>query len=177
MSDPFTGQVQIFGFDFAPKNWAQCAGQIMPIRQNTALFSLLGTNFGGDGVVTYALPNFQGSAACAVGQGPGLSGRTIGETFGTETVTLKSSEMPSHSHAFNVFNQSDTSKRHAAPSPGDALSAPGSITPFVSGATVAGYFPVPMIAPVGGSQPHPNQQPYLVLNFCIALTGIFPSRP
>ena len=177
MSDPFIGQVQIFGFGFAPKDWAQCAGQIMPIAQNTALFSLLGTNFGGDGRVTYALPNFQGSAACAVGQGPGLTGRAIGETFGSETVTLLSSEMPSHSHAFNVFNQNDATKRHGAPLSGDALSAPGTVTPFVSGATVSGNFPVSMIAPAGGGQPHVNQQPYLVLNFCIALNGIFPQRP
>lgn len=177
MSDPFTGQVQIFGFDFAPINWAQCAGQIMPIAQNTALFSLLGTNFGGDGKVTYALPNFQGSAACAVGQGRGLTERVLGEAFGSETVTLQSSEMPSHRHAFNVFNQGDATKRHAAPSSGDALSAPGTITPFVSGATVSGNFPVSMIAPAGGGQPHPNQQPYLALNFCIALNGIYPQRP
>ena len=176
MSDPFTGQVQIFGFGFAPKDWAQCAGQIMPIRQNTALFSLLGTNFGGDGVVTYALPNFQGAAVCAVGQGAGLTERTIGEAFGSATVTLNATEMPLHNHTFNVFNQGDVAKRHGAPLSGDALSAPGTVTPFVPGATVSGNF-APMIALAGGSQPHPNQQPYLVLNFCIALNGIFPSRP
>lgn len=177
MSDPFLGEMQIFGFGFAPANWALCAGQIMPISQNTALFSLLGMNFGGDGKVTYALPNLQGSAACAVGQGPGLTERYIGEAFGSENVTLLPNEMPAHTHAFNVFNQGDGTKRHASPLPGDALSAPGTVTPFVSGATVAGNFPPQMIGVAGGSQPHTNQQPYLALNFCIALQGIFPQRP
>ena len=177
MSDPFTGQVQIFGFDFAPRSWALCAGQIMPIAQNTALFSLLGTNFGGDGKVTYALPNFQGLAACAVGQGPGLTERVIGESFGSETVTLAANQMPLHNHPFNVFNQGDAAKRHGAPLSGDALSAPGTVTPFVSGAPVSGAFPASMIAPAGGSQAHANQQPYLALNFCIALSGVFPQRP
>ncbi len=177
MSDPFIGQVQIFGFGFAPSSWAQCAGQIMPIAQNTALFSLLGTSFGGDGKTTYALPNFQGAAACAVGQGPGLTGRVIGEAFGSKTVTLLTNEMPSHSHAFNVFNQGDTTKRHGVPLPGDALSAPGTVTPFVPGGAVSGNFPATVVAPAGGNQPHENQQPYLVLNFCIALSGVFPQRP
>lgn len=177
MSDPFIGQVQIFGFGFAPSSWAQCAGQIMPIAQNTALFSLLGTSFGGDGKTTYALPNFQGVAACAVGQGPGLTGRVIGEAFGSKTVTLLTNEMPSHSHAFNVFNQGDATKRHGVPLPGDALSIPGAVTPFVPGATVSGNFPAAVVAPAGGNQPHENQQPYLTLNFCIALSGIFPQRP
>lgn len=177
MSDPFLGQVQIFGFNFAPKDWAFCAGQILPLSQNTALFSLLGTNFGGDGKTTFGLPDFQGSAACATGQGPGLSPRSIGEAFGSETVTLLPQEMPQHNHMFNVFRQSDASKRHSTPLPGDALSAPGTITPFVPGATVSGNFPMQMLAPAGGGLPHENRQPYLTLNFCIALSGVFPQRP
>lgn len=178
MSDPFLGQMQIFGFNFAPSGWAFCAGQIMPISQNTALFSLLGTTYGGDGKSTYGLPNFQGSAGCAVGQGPGLTARYIGETFGSESVTITGNEMPTHNHAFNVYNQSDASKRHGTPVSGDALSAPGSITPFVTGTPpVGGAFPSTMIQPAGGSQPHANQQPYLSLNFCIALSGVFPQRP
>lgn len=178
MSDPFLGQMQIFGFNFAPNGWAFCAGQIMPISQNTALFSLLGTIYGGDGKVTYALPNFQGAAGCAVGQGPGLTNRDLGETFGSESVTLITNEMPMHSHGFNVYNQSDASKRHGTPVSGDALAAPGSITPFVAGTPpVSGNFPATMVMPAGGSQPHANQQPYLSLNFCIALSGVFPQRP
>lgn len=177
MSDPFLGQLQIFGFNFAPANWALCAGQIMPISQNTALFSLLGTSFGGNGTTNFGLPNFQGNAACGMGQGPGLTQRSVGETFGTETVTLLTSEMPAHNHSFNVFNQGDATKRHGTPVSGDALTAPGTVTPFVSGATVAGNFAPQMIGLAGGGQPHPNQQPYLAMNFCIALSGIFPQRP
>lgn len=177
MSDPFLGQLQIFGFGFAPKNWALCAGQIMPISQNTALFSLLGTNFGGNGTTNFGLPDFQATAACAVGQGPGLSERSIGETFGSETVTLLPNEMPIHGHPFNIFNQGDATKRHGTALPGDALTAPGTLTPFVPNATVAGTFAPQMIGPGGGNQPHPNQQPYLATNFCIALSGIFPQRP
>jgi microcystin-dependent protein len=178
MSDPFLGQIQIFGFGFAPQNWALCAGQIMPIQQNTALFSLLGTNYGGDGKVTYALPNFQGSAACAVGQGPGLTQRVIGETFGSETVTLLPNEMPAHNHSFNIYNQS-AAKRHGTPVSGDALAAPDTTKPFevAHPNPISGNFPVQMIGGAGGGQPHPNQQPYLTLNFCIALSGIFPQRP
>ena len=176
MSDPYLGQLQIFGFDFAPQNWASCNGQIMPISQFSALFSLLGVNFGGNGTTNFSLPNFQGAAACATGQGPGLSPRSVGETFGTENVTLTSGEMPAHNHPFNVYNQSDASKRHGTPVAGDALSAPGTITPFITG-TASGNFAPQMILPAGGGQPHPNQQPYLAMNFCIALNGIFPQRP
>jgi microcystin-dependent protein len=176
MSDPFLGQLQIFGFGFAPVNWALCTGQLLPISQYSALFSLLGTNYGGNGTTNFGLPNFQGTAACATGQGPGLSPRNVGETFGSETVTLISSEMPAHTHPFNVFNQSDGTKRHGTPIAGDALSAPGTVTPFVAGA-VAGNFAPQMIGPAGGNQPHANQQPYLAMNFCIALSGIFPQRP
>jgi microcystin-dependent protein len=177
MSDPFLGQLQIFGFPFAPRNWALCTGQLLPISQYTALFSLLGVNFGGNGTSNFGLPNFQGAAACATGQGPGLTPRAIGEAFGSDTVTLLAGEMPAHSHPFEVFNQADGTKRHGAPVAGDALSAPGTVTPFVSGATVAGNFAPTMIGVAGGGQPHPNQQPYLAMNFCIALNGIFPQRP
>jgi len=176
MSDPFLGQIQIFGFDFAPNQWAVCAGQLMPISQNTALFSLLGVNYGGDGRVTYGLPNFQGNAACAVGQGPGLSNRQIGEQFGSASVTLTGAEMPAHNHGFNVVNQV-AAKRHAVPVAGDTVSAPGTYKPFASGATAAGNFPATMIGGGGGGLPHANQQPYLALNFCIALAGEFPQRP
>lgn len=180
MSEPFLGQVQIFGFGFPPKDWAQCLGQLMPLSQYTALFSLLGVNFGGDGKTTFGLPNFAGSAACAAGQGPGLTPRDVGETFGSETVTLLPNEMPAHSHTFNVYNQTTAAKRHSAPLANDALILPLSIPAFVPNATpppVSGTFPTQMVGIGGGGQPHPNQQPYLALNFCIALNGIFPQRP
>lgn len=177
MSEPFVGQVQIFGFNFAPRNWALCAGQLMPIAQNTALFSLLGTSFGGDGKTTFGLPDFQGRAGCGMGQGPGLTPRYTGDSFGSENVTLTSGEMPAHNHGFNIFNQSDTSKRRGTPEAGDALLAPGVAQPFVPNAALSGNFPVQTIGVGGGGQPHPNQQPYLTLNFCIALQGVFPQRP
>lgn len=177
MSEPFIGQIQIFAFNFAPANWAFCSGQIMPIQQNTALFSLLGVNFGGNGSTNFGLPNFNGNVACGVGAGPGLSQRYIGESFGSETVTLLSTEMPAHTHGFNVYNQGDATKRHGTPSTGDALSAPGTITPFAQGATPSGMFPPTMLQVSGGGQPHENRQPYLALNFCIALQGDFPARP
>jgi microcystin-dependent protein len=177
MSEHFLGEIQIFGFGFAPYQWAQCSGQIMPLSQNTALFSLLGTNFGGDGRTTFGLPNFSGSAACGVGPGPGLTERIIGETFGSETVTLLPTEIPQHSHAFNIYNQGVAAKRHGIPVAGDALSAPGTVTPFAAGTIPSGTFPAQMVQPTGGSQAHANQQPYLAMNFCIALQGTFPARP
>jgi microcystin-dependent protein len=177
MSEPFLGQVQIYGFGFAPLNWAQCNGQLLPISQNTALFSLLGTTFGGNGTTIFGLPDFQGRAGCGVGQGPGLTPRGQGEIFGTENVTLLQGEMPSHNHAFDIYNQRDGGKRHGTPQPGDALTAPATVTPFVSGAAGSGTFPPSMLGVAGGNLPHPNQQPYLAVNFCIALRGIFPMRP
>ena len=178
MSDNFfLGQIQIFGFGYPPAGWAQCAGQLVPISQNSALFSLLGTSFGGDGKTTFGLPNFQGSTACGVGQGPGLTPRNVGDAFGTESVTLLPTEIPLHTHGFNIYNQGDATKRHGTPIAGDALSAPGTLTPFATGSTPPGVFPPQMVQPTGGSQPHENRQPYLAMNFCVALAGAFPARP
>lgn len=176
MSEPFLGQIQIFGFDYPPVNWALCQGQILPLSQNTALFSLLGTHYGGNGQSTFGLPDFRGNAACAVGNGPGLTPRQIGEQFGSEAVSLLSNEMPAHSHGFNLVNQV-AAKRHGVPADGDALSAPGTYKPFVGNTTGSGNFSPQMITPAGGSMPHPNMQPYLAMNFCIALQGAFPQRP
>ena len=178
MSDQFLGQIQLFSFNFAPSQWAQCAGQIMPIQQNTALFSLLGINFGGNGTTTFGLPNFQGQAACGVGQGPGLSQRDIGEVFGAESVQLVPSELASHIHTVNVFTQHDATKRHGTPLAQDAITAPVNISPFTTDATTSGSFPASMLgANTTQNLAHPNQQPYLAMNFCIALAGKFPSRP
>jgi microcystin-dependent protein len=191
--DPFLGQISIFGFGFAPKGWAICQGQLMPLAQNTALFSILGTMYGGDGRSTFALPNLQGNAAVGAGQGQGLSEYSPGETGGETAVALLSAEMPSHSHAFvastaaataqspqgnllaratRAFANAGGDAEVAAPAPtqveADFYSAnPGNAkTALASGA----------IAPAGGNHPHNNMQPYLVLNFCIALQGVMPQR-
>jgi len=176
MADPFVAEIRIFPFNFAPTGWAQCNGQILPLSQNTALFSLLGTTYGGNGKTTFALPNLQGSAARHPGQGPGLSLYDLGQTGGTETVTLLTSEMPFHAHQFGG----------AAAVNGDSLTPVGSIwaqSPAGRNGSLNAYAPAPTGAvnpncmpPAGGSLPHNNLQPYLTLNFCIALQGVFPPR-
>ena len=173
MADPFVAEIRIFPFNFAPRGWAWCNGQLMPISQNTALFSLLGTTYGGDGKSTFALPNLQGSAPMQPGQGPGLSLHDLGETGGVETVTLLESEMPSHSHALRANSQDPADVQAPSPNVFLSLSSKGrgyapsaSLTPM-SGQTVA---------PTGGSQPHNNMMPYLTFYFNIALQGVFPPR-
>jgi microcystin-dependent protein len=175
MTEPYIGEIQIFGFNFAPRGWAQCAGQIMPIQQNTALFSLLGTQYGGNGTTNFALPNFQGNAACNRGQGPGLTTRDIGENFGEPTVTLTQDEMPAHQHGVTVYAQNDSSKRSASPATGNGLVSPATFSGFAPGNSPPVAVAPNLIGPAGGSQPHNNQQPYLAMNFCIALNGVFPS--
>jgi microcystin-dependent protein len=173
MADPFVAEIRIFGFNFAPKGWAFCNGQILPLSQNTALFSLLGTTYGGNGKSNFALPNLQGSIPVHPGQGNGLSLYDLGESGGTESVTLLESEMPAHVHPVQGnINPSNL----ATPSPARswARSAPGTAyntttSNFVQAAPQA-------IAPAGGSLPHNNMMPYLTLNYCIALQGVFPPR-
>ncbi|PWK29071.1 microcystin-dependent protein [Arcicella aurantiaca] len=173
MADQFVAEIRIFPFNFAPRGWAFCAGQLLPISQNTALFSLLGTNYGGDGKVTFGLPNLQGNAPMFWGQGPGLSLHDIGEESGSETVTLLQTEMPSHNHSLMSANL-----------PGDqkipdstmnlSRSAQGTIYNASNSPLVA--MNMQTIAPAGGTQPHNNMMPYLTMNFCIAMQGIFPPR-
>jgi microcystin-dependent protein len=173
MSDQFVGEIRIFGFNFAPTGWAQCNGQILPISQNTALFALLGTFYGGDGKSTFALPNMQGNTPMHQGQGQGLSERFIGEQSGSQFVTLLQSEIPVHAHAmFGSIDQAD------APSPENAaLARPTGVFSYKAAAGQPIVQMAPQaLAPAGGSLPHNNLQPYLVLNFCIALQGIFPPR-
>ena len=169
--DPFVAEIRIFPFNFAPKGWAFCDGQLMPISQNTALFSLLGTTYGGDGKSTFALPNMQGNAPMHPGQGPGLSLHDLGETGGSETVSLLESEIPSHSHRLLASAADGISTSPVANlwAQGTGVSVWGTTAPNTSFADSA-------IAPAGGDQPHNNMQPYLTLNFCIALQGVYPPR-
>ena len=174
MADPFVAEIRIFPFNFAPKGWAFCDGQLLPLSQNTALFSLLGTTYGGDGKSNFALPNMQGNAPMHPGQGPGLSLHDLGETGGSETVSLLESEIPAHSHTMMAQNQAanlDTpapDRTFSRSSGGFAYKAP----PY----TTVVQFSDNMIAPAGGDQPHNNMMPYLTLNFCIALQGVYPPR-
>jgi microcystin-dependent protein len=176
MSTPFVGQIGLFGFSFAPKGWAFAAGQLLPISQNTALFSLLGTTYGGDGKSTFALPDLTGGITpLQAGQGPGLSLYDLGQTGGSETITLLQSEMPFHTHNINT---TDNPSGATAPSgallgqgaSGFKLFLPGN-TPLNQQLNVA-----QAISVAGNSLPHNNMQPYLTLNFCIALQGVFPPR-
>ncbi len=172
MADPFVAEIRIFPFNFAPKGWAFCDGQIMPISQNTALFSLLGTTYGGDGKSNFALPDLQGRAPMHPGQGPGLSLHDLGEVGGSETVTLIESEIPAHAHA--VWASSDSSDVQApSPSRSWARSQPGFA--YITGNPNTSMAPE-ALAPAGGDQPHNNLMPYLTFNFCIALQGVFPPR-
>ncbi len=168
--DPFIGEVRCFGFNFAPQGWALCNGQLMSISQNTALFSLLGTMYGGDGRTTFALPDLRGRAPLAFGQGPGLANYTQGEVAGTETVTLTVATLAPHgSHGCRLVDRDDEESLRFLP----ALTAGGSSY----GTTADLAMSDAMIGGGGSGQPHDNMQPYLVLNWCIAVTGIFPSRP
>jgi microcystin-dependent protein len=170
MADPFVAEIRIFPFNFAPRGWAWCDGQLLPLSQNTALFSLLGTTYGGNGKSNFALPDLQGRAPMHPGQGPGLSLHDLGETGGSETVSLLESEMPSHSHQFRATADDDDSTLPGSHYYGQLsiLYAPGN-SPQVSMAPET-------LAPAGGDQPHNNMQPYLTFYFCIALQGVFPPR-
>lgn len=166
MSEPFLGEIRMLGSNFPPKGWAACNGQLLPISQNTALFSLLGTQYGGDGRVTFALPNLQGSVPLGQGSGPGLTPRSIGEVDGEANVTLLTTEMPSHHHTIGVSTSAGTSTSAG----GAAIGA--SPTPAFAQA----FNLTPMNSVAGGDQSHNNLQPYVVVQFCIALQGIFPAR-
>jgi microcystin-dependent protein len=170
--DPFVAEIRIFPFNFAPKGWAWCDGQLLPLSQNTALFSLLGTTYGGDGKSTFALPDLQGSAAMHPGQGPGLSLHDLGETGGSETVTLLESEIPSHAHTLraDLVDQADTNV--PSPNASFAQSAGGTLYQSASNTQLG----PDALAPAGGDQPHNNMQPYLTFYFNIALQGVYPPR-
>jgi microcystin-dependent protein len=169
--DPFVAEIRIFGFNFPPTGWAACDGQLLPISQNTALFSLLGTNYGGDGKSNFALPDLQDRAPISQGQGPGLSDRFIGESGGQQTVTLEESEMPLHTHFARASNDVATSTQPA----NDRLFAVGDAIGFYN----TNSQPITTMAPqtltiTGSSVPHNNMQPFLTFQFCIAMQGVFP---
>jgi len=164
MSEPFISEIRIFGFNFAPKGWAFCNGQTLPINQNQALFSLLGTTYGGDGVTTFQLPNFQGRVPMHTG-----TGFTLGQTGGEQTHTLITNEMPGHTHVPQGSTDSGTTVIPTGSVLAAASGLYGSATDLVS-------LSPQTLGVQGSGQPHDNMQPYLTLNFCIALVGIFPSR-
>jgi microcystin-dependent protein len=174
MADPFVAEIRIFPFNFAPKGWAFCNGQILPISQNTALFSLLGTTYGGDGKSTFALPDLEGSAPLHPGQGQGLSLYDLGQTGGTEFVTLLESEMPAHAH--NLTAHSADAADNGTPGPTLVYAKSNNGMAYTTTTTPAVNMNFQYLSPAGGSLPHNNLMPYLTLNFCIALQGVFPPR-
>lgn len=169
MSDPYVGEIRMFGGNFAPSGWALCQGQLMPISENETLFNLIGTTYGGDGQTTFALPDLRGRVPIHMGQGPGLSYRTIGESAGTETVTLVTSQIPAHTHV-PMANSAGS-----ATSPANGVWANSAAIQFQSGPTAGVNMHVKALGNSGGSQPHDNMTPYLAVNFIISLYGIYPS--
>lgn len=176
MTEPFIGEVQILGFGFAPRGWALAAGQLIPLRQSVALYSLYGIQFGGDGTTTFGLPNLAARMACGAGQSPGNSNRTIGQIFGTSSVALTAAQMPPHTHAISDYQPGDTSQLSAGPTAGgavgyaanqgfNAFAAPGAATTMDPNA----------LGIAGNGDPHENRQPFLGLVYAVALVGAFPS--
>jgi microcystin-dependent protein len=181
MASPFVSEITIFAFNFAPTGWALCQGQLLPISQNTALFSLLGTTYGGNGQTTFALPNMQDNAANSFGQGPGLSLYSQGEVSGAPNVTLLVTELPVHSHLFNATTNAGTTATASQNQPG--LAAGGTkinannANIYSTNPNLATTALSPLaIGVTGGGLPHNNMQPYLTLNYCIAMQGVFPPR-
>ena len=179
MSDQFVAEVRIFPFNFAPKGWAFCNGQLLPLSQNTALFSLLGTTYGGDGKSTFALPDMEGQAPMHPGQGQGLSLRDLGQLGGSETVTLLDSELPAHTHSVQATAANANTEIPAGAVLGRGnfgfQGNTGAVSLYSNDAPNTNMSPQAM-ALAGGDQPHNNMQPYLTLSFCIALQGVYPPR-
>lgn len=175
MSNPFVAEIRMFGFNFAPRGWAFCDGQLLPLSQNTALFSLLGTMYGGNGKSNFALPDLQGSAPMFWGQGNGLSLYDQGQTGGSETVTLLQSEIPIHNHNIQTHNLDAAGLQNPAPTVNLAKSSQGNAYQTTVNANLT-QLDFNALSPTGGSLPHNNMMQYLTLNFCIALQGVFPPR-
>jgi microcystin-dependent protein len=189
-ANPFLSEIVLFGFNFAPRGWAQCNGQLLPINQNQALFALLGTTYGGNGQTTFALPDLRGRAAIGFGQGPGLTNYALGQSAGSESATLTDAQMPQHSHAVSPASVTATARSRAGagtqPTPVNAIPAadPSSASWRYSNAAPDANMAAGSVAiagsvtasATGGSQAHENRQPYLAMTFCIALQGVFPSQ-
>ena len=168
MAEPHLGQIQAFGFNFAPRGWAQCNGQLLSIASNSALFSLLGTIYGGDGRTTFGLPDLRGRTALHLGQGPGLSNKQIGSRAGSETHMLTTAQLPTHNHTISAKEEGDTDDPSGHFIAGDGTNAFGTTSDITVAPTSVGNS--------GSGQAINNMQPFLTINFCIALTGIYPSR-
>ncbi len=178
MSEPFIAEIRIFAGNFAPRSWAFCNGQLLPVSQNTALFSLIGTTYGGDGRTTTALPNLQGRAAMHPGRGPGLTSRRLGQRGGVDSVTLTEAQMPSHKHSL-------TADANAGGFSGGGADTPDPVNHYMASTAASGQFyasgannlsPMSNTDNTGGSQSHNNLQPLIAINFIIALQGLYPSR-
>ncbi len=177
MSNTFLGEIRIFGCNFAPRGWMFCDGQLLPVRAYAALFSVIGTNFGGNGTTTFGLPNLQGAAAMHWGQGPALTYRSLGETLGSPTVGLNATNLPMHNHPIVAGKATTGSVATATPTATTYLSNSLPDQLYITGTAQPNtFFSLKMIGQNGQSVPHENMQPYQTLNFCIAIDGIFPSR-
>jgi microcystin-dependent protein len=182
MSTPYIGELRPFPYNFAPRNWAFCDGQLIAISQNTALFSILGTTYGGNGQTTFALPDLRGRSPLHAGQGPGLTDRVLGEQAGDETVTLLVTEMPAHNHTTNTRNDPTTDANYVAtPQPGYFVSRHlyhinSSGLAWTKATTNPTTLHANTLSVAGNSQPHNNRQPYLTINWCICIAGVFPPR-
>jgi microcystin-dependent protein len=188
MSQPYVGQIILVGFNFAPTGYALCQGQLLPIAENDVLFQLIGTTFGGDGQSTFGLPDLRGRVPIGMGQGPGLGSRVIGEAGGAETVTLAAQEMPQHTHAIDISALTATARcqngagnRQTPVGNVPAVETVGATVPYSSAAPdgnmnsgAVALSGTVAATTTGGTQPHDNRQPYLAMNYCIALTGVFP---
>lgn len=175
-AEPYLGEISLFAGNFAPRGWAFCNGQLLAISQNTALFSILGTTYGGNGQTTFALPDLRGRAPLSAGQGPGLSDYQLGEAGGQETVTLLSAQIPAHTHSLNAFNDKGDQSLPGNNVPAVVVdSSNGTANAYTASSANTVMSPT-AIGATGGNQPHENRQPYLALNYIIALEGIFPSR-
>ena len=172
MSDPYIGEIRMFGGNFAPAGWAFCNGQLMPISENDTLFTLIGTTYGGDGQETFALPNLQGRVPVHQGQGPGISSNyVIGQAMGVESVTLTTQQIPSHNHPFFASKAGGQQS-----TPVDNIPASPPVAKIYRAGVPSDQFPVTLVQPAGGSQPHDNLMPYLAVSFIISLFGIFPTQ-
>jgi microcystin-dependent protein len=174
MSNPFVAEIRMLGFNFPPKGWAFCDGQLLPISQNTALFSLLGTFYGGDGKSTFALPDLQGNVPIGQGQGAGLAAYFIGEESGSEFITLLQSEIPIHSHT--LVGNATKNGLNPSPAPDQILAKSQGGNVYTQNTASLAQMNLQTLGIAGGSLPHNNMMPFLVVNFCIAMQGVFPPR-